>query len=813
MTFETALPCEANTQMIWSLWRSAPGVLTHPSALVESACVWRGSTEQLTIGSLVNGTEPDDSDWWLTTDLFMLQSATLDFPSVSGYADVWLNGERSAVFNSAFHPWRLHVAGQPTLQHIALHFPSLNNLFVRSHGRTRWRTNLVTNQHLRSHRVSLAGRIPGWFNRTPLVGISGPVTVTSTESCSSLSMTTFVVDERAHLRVCAQASIFFGSLKLEIDGRACVAPFTVDEEGKWRATVEIDCGHLRRWYPHTHGESVLHEARIAVGTNAPVQRMVGFRSVSFDRETGLFTVNGVPVFCRGACWVALQAAEVSSDFDLEKRLRQVRDAGFNMLRVVGTSCYESDEFYDLCDRLGVLVWQDLPFANMAYPDTQDFVDSVHRELEWQSRRLAWRTSLAVVCGNSDAEQQATLLGLHEIKRTQPLFTTTLKYWCAELFSSQEYLPSAPGFGPLPTHLSVGVSSYFGVGAYRRSLDDRSIEQVRFASECLGFANIPDQASMSDVFGTLLPSLTSAGWKAGTPRDNGVGWDFDDVRDHYTEQLFAESTLDLRMHDLPRYLELSRLSSGIAMASVFARWRVAQTRCQGGLIWMMHDIRPGAGWGLVDSIGRPKPAYHLVRNVLRPVQVLVTDENFDGHNVHLINELDVQRSGILTIALVLADGRAGGKIERAVDLPPRSTRTLSVDGCFDRFQDTTWAYRFGRPAFRAVAAELRLSNGTSIQHVAMVGHAGVDVAADVQITARLAEFQGVTFLQLDSDRLLEWARLETGGLEYIDNYVHVIPGIPCRIEARSLESPLPELQMLVKPVNSRREFRVRGVTTP
>lgn len=505
--------------------------------------------------------------------------------------------------------------------------------------------------------------------------------------------------------------------------------------------------------------------------------------------------------------MALQAAELETEFNLEARLHQVREAGFNMLRVVGTSCYESDLFYDLCDQLGILVWQDLPFANLAYPESEEFANAVFRELEWQSRRLAWHACLAVICGNSDGEQQATLLGLHEAKRSQQFFTTTIQAWCADLFPSQKYIPSAPAFGPLPTHLSAGVSSFFGVGAYRRSVDDRCVEQVRFASECLGFANVPDLASMSDLFGSSLPSPTSANWKSGTPRDNGVGWDFDDIRDHYTEQLFSVNALELRMSDLARYFELSRLASGIAMTAVLARWRASRSQCQGALMWMMHDIKPGAGWGLIDVLGRPKPAYHLVRGVLHPVQVLVTDENFDGHDVHLINEQAVEQVGILTIVLVLLDGRAGGKIVRNVLLPPRSVQVLSVDACFDRFQDTTWSYRFGPPAFRAVAADLQLSNGTSIQHVATVGCAGPDMASDVKLTGCLVPYAGSVRLQLESNRLLEWVHIEASGFECIENYVHVIPGISRQIAVRVNPDHEGESSLRVRPANSRRELRV------
>ncbi len=807
MTEQGNTSLQTNVDLTWSLWRCDVGVVTRPSDLNESSRLWRGSSQQLTVGSLVGSAEPDQSDWWLTAEFQSPAPSIMSFASVFGCANVWLNDAKAAVFDNAFRPWQLAVAGLESGQRIALHFPSLTTSVNPSHGRARWRTNLVTNQNLRSHRVSLAGRLPGWFSQTALVGISGPVTIAPIDQETATIVAVLVDDERASLQVRLTANAQAEEVTVGIGGRNYVAPVSLDERGHRTAKFLVDCVSLGRWSPHTHGEPVLHDVEITLGQYKTVRRRVGFKSVVFDQDTGQFLVNGVSVFCRGACWIALQAAEIENEFNLEARLHQVRDAGFNMLRVVATSCYESDLFYDLCDQLGILVWQDLPFANMAYPESEEFANGVFRELEWQSSRLAWHACLAVICGNSDGEQQATLLGLHEAKRSQQFFSNTMQAWCADLFPSQKYIPSAPAFGPLPTHLSAGVSSFFGVGAYRRSVDDRCVEQVRFASECLGFANVPDLASMSELFGSSLPSPTSANWKSGTPRDNGVGWDFDDIRDHYTDQLFSVNALELRMRDLARYFELSRLASGIAMAAVLTRWRASRSQCQGALIWMMHDIKPGAGWGLIDVLGRPKPAYHLVRSVLHPVQVLVTDENFDGHNLHLINEQDVEQVGILTIVLVLVDGRAGGKVVRPVVLPPRSVQALSVDACFDRFQDTTWSYRFGPPAFRAVAADLLLSNGTSIQHVATVGTRVVETASDIQLTACLVHHEGSVRLQLETNRLLEWVQIDSSGFECIDNYVHVIPGVSRQIAIRVNPDHEGSYSLRVRPANSRRELRV------
>ena len=177
----------------------------------------------------------------------------------------------------------------------------------------------------------------------------------------------------------------------------------------------------------------------------------------------------------------------------------------------------------------------------------------------------------------------------------------------------------------------------------------------------------------------------------------------------------------------------------------------------------------------------------------------------------VEDSELLEFGVLTIVLVLLDGRAGGKVVRNVVLPPRSVQVHAVDGIFDRFQDTTWSYRFGPPAFRAVAADLLLSNGTSIQHVATVGSAGIEMGGDILLTACLVNHAGSDRLQLDSDRFLEWARIESEGLECIDNYVHVIPGISRQIEVRVDRSQVGVPSLRVKAANARGGKRTDGRT--
>ncbi len=231
-------------------------------------------------------------------------------------------------------------------------------------------------------------------------------------------------------------------------------------------------------------------------------RRVGFRLLGFSPEIpadGLdLSVNGVPVFVRGAVWTPPDLVTMApAETELRALLERVRDAGMNMLRVVGTAAYESATFHDLCDELGILVWQDLMFANLDYPgDDPDFRLGVEREARQVLAGLAGRPSLTVVCGNSEVEQQPAMLGLDPALGRGELWESVLPAIVAEAGADCAYVRSTPCGGVLPFDPGHGLAHYFGVSGYFRPLEDARRAEVRFASECLAFANVPDDVERS-----------------------------------------------------------------------------------------------------------------------------------------------------------------------------------------------------------------------------------------------------------------------------------------------------------------------------
>ncbi len=275
-------------------------------------------------------------------------------------------------------------------------------------------------------------------------------------------------------------------------------------------------------------------------------------------------------------------------------LELARAGGMNMVRVSGVTCYPGEAFYRICDELGLLVWQDFMFANFDYGSIGPGVgltDDIRREVgEWLASTRT-HPCVAVVCGASEAEQQAAMLGATRSEWKQPLFDALIPDLVAVHRPDIAYVSNSPTGGAWPFQPDTGVSHYYGVGAYQRPLSDARLAQVRFTSECLAFSNVPCDRTLADMG---LPALHSPRWKARVPRDAGASWDFEDVREHYLRTVYDVDPPRLRYEQPERYLMLSRAVVAEVMSDVFAEWRRVGSSCNGGLVWQFQDLLPGAG---------------------------------------------------------------------------------------------------------------------------------------------------------------------------------------------------------------------------
>jgi beta-mannosidase len=784
----------------------------------------------------------DASDWWFRvrfaesalSDIAARGSSgvtTLRLDGIASIADVWLNGVKIAETDNMFRAHAIDVgAALRDDNELAIRCRSLAALVRAKKGRPRWKTRLVDQQQLRWFRTTLLGRIPGWTPPVAAVGPWRPVCLERREHVSLERASVRAVRDgaggrmlvafagrtlgdasvtAAHLSIAPPRAIAgadkgnSGSGASGVAGSSgAVAPDEADRDvaarrpltlsrapadpRAFRIDGEVRLDRVESWWPHTHGAQPLYSVILTLRVGDRDLTFdcgkVGFRDVDLVTKDGAFEVrvNGEPIFCRGACWTTTDVVTLDgTGRGAASALDLARDAGMNMIRVGGTMVYESDAFYDACDERGIVVWQDFMFANMDYPADDDaFRANVVAEAHHVLGELETRPSLAVLCGNSEIEQQIAMLGLSRDLWQPKLFYETLPAIAREVRPDVPYVASTPTGGALPFAVDTGLSHYYGVGAYLRPLEDARRAGVRFTSECLGFSNVPEDSTIDLVLASGQAPFHHPRWKARVPRDSGPGWDFEDVRDHYLALLFGVEPAKLRYADTARYLALSRVTTGEVMARTIAEWRRPASPCRGAIIWFYRDLWPGAGWGVVDATGMPKAAYYYVKRASKNVALLVTDEGLNGLGLHVVNETAATLACEVRLALY-RDGEtlvaSGTKVEH---VPPRAGTALRGDALLPSFVDLTYAYRFGPPAHDVTVATLvdGESGRTLDQAFHFPAGLGAFAPSDIGLEGTLAEIDGGRCaLTVRTRRLALAVSIVVEGCVPDDNYFHLAPG--------------------------------------
>jgi beta-mannosidase len=781
----------------------------------------------------------DAEDWWFRTSFQAGapdagQELALCLEGVATVCEVTLNGAMVLAGESMFARRELDVGALVDgTNELVIRCRALGPLLEqRRRPRARWRTRLVSSGNLRFYRTMLLGRAPGFAPGPAAVGPWRPVALERRRDVvvEQLELRPSLLGEdgvlTAHGLLRPLGGFHPDTAQLELDGpsgthgaRLTLVPEVQaagDAAGRLRLEGRVVVPAVARWWPHTHGEPALHRASLTLAGDGRTVSVdagrVGFRELAFspgggepdvDRDGIDVHVNGVGVFARGAVWTPVDIVGLAPGAEeLRGRLELVRDAGMNMLRIPGTAAYEDAAFHDLCDELGLLVWQDLMFANLDYPFAEEaFAASVRDEVAALADVVGGRPSLAVVCGNSEIEQQAAMLGLDPQLGRGEFFASGLPARLHHAHIDAAYVPSAPCGGDLPFRPDSGIANYYGVGGYRRGLDDARRSSVRFAAECLAFSNVPDADAVEELLGPAYaaPVAHHPAWKAGVPRDVGAGWDFEDVRDHYLALLYGVDPADLRRVDHNRYLELSRLVTGELMAEVFGEWRRTASPCAGGLVLWLSDLLPGAGWGLLDHRGRPKPALGVLARVLAPVAVWTTDEGLSGVAVHAANDRPEPLRARLRVALYRDGERPVGEVERDVTIPAHGAACWSLEALLGHFVDAAWAYRFGPPAQDAIVVALDPQDADRSRPLSSTvrfpaerplapeppDHLGLEAVHD-------GGGDGKIELLLSSRRLAYGVRVHAAGWAASDDLIVLEPGVARAIALVSRDgTPMPE----------------------
>jgi beta-mannosidase len=434
------------------------------------------------------------------------------------------------------------------------------------------------------------------------------------------------------------------------------------------------------WWPRGHGAQPLYTLTVEVvgAEAAPWQHRIGLRSVALDTapdEIGsrfALLVNGQPVFCRGANWIPDDCFPHRVTRErLRERLLAAVEANLNLLRVWGGGLYESANFYELCDELGLMVWQDFAFACAAYPEEAPFDALVEAEARYNLTRLARHPSLVLWNGNNenlwgyvDWGWQERLEG-HSWGRG--FYLETLPRLTAELDPSRPYWPGSPYTLDESVHPNDdrhGCTHIWDVWNERDYTGYRDYKP-RFAAE-FGFQAPP-------TYATLARSLPAPEL---TPTSKAMRHHQKAVRGNEKLSAGLEAHFGASFEDdFDRWHYLTQLNQARAVELGVTWFRSLAPRCMGALYWQLNDCWPVTSWAAVDGYGGKKPLWYATRRFFAD-RLLTFQPTEEGLALFACNDSGAPWEEEVTLARLTFAGAVRASEALALKLPPRSTRLLS-----------------------------------------------------------------------------------------------------------------------------------------
>jgi beta-mannosidase len=523
------------------------------------------------------------------------------------------------------------------------------------------------------------------------------------------------------------------------------------------------------WWPNGMGAQPLYTLTATASVDGQVlsacERRVGVRQLELVNapdaigSTFHFRVNGRPFFAKGANWIPADALLSRLDARVYRRLLgAAATAHMNMLRVWGGGFYEHDVFYELCDELGLLVWQDVMFACSFCPSHRSFLYNLAAEVRDMLARLQHHACIAIWCGNNEVEQAVLWhkLAPDERREYDFLFEEYLAGVVHVADPSRTYWPSsshAP-FSNLPQRQDSGDTHYWGVWHGRQPFESYLERSDRFMTE-FGFQSFPDLHTVR---------------RYAAPEDFDLASEvmrFHQRSGEHGNQRMRETMLE--RYGLPAafadQLTLSQVQQAEAVRIGVEHWRRHRTghQCMGALYWQLNDNWPVASWSSIDYFGRWKGLHYAACRFFAPL--LVSSHLRDGNLVvTLVNDTDQRRAGRLTWQLRTYAGRILRAGSIRARMPADAAQDLVQWTCADLLGDTPATACY----FVAVWRD-RYSTARGILHLAPLKDAalrdpGLAVAvADTTVTVSARHFAANVYLDCDDPA---W--------QFSDNFFDLLP---------------------------------------
>lgn len=579
----------------------------------------------------------EEKDWTYSTSFELNEnqlayaSAELIFEGLDTEAKVWLNDSLILRANNMFRSWRIPVKAllSPGVNQLRVTFKSPAKKYAHSADSLGFVYPSDSDDSKTAPFVRKAAYHFGWdwAPRFVTCGIWKPIFLEFHDAARIVEVwieQIELTEKKAKLRVHVEVATYQKDLDFEIEVNGNATRLS-GSGNLLTATVDFEIENPKLWWPNGSGDQHLYTIPIRLLSGEKesefTERKIGLRTVELVNEPDsigtsfYFKVNGQPVFMKGANYVPqdvflprVQPAQYRS------LLIAAKEANMNMLRVWGGGVYERDLFYDLCDSLGLLVWQDFMFAGTMYPGDAAFVQNVSEEIRQQIRRLRNHPSLALWCGNNEIAVAWKNWGWQQKYGYSKEDSTKMWNDYLHLFHdiipaivSKEspeiaYVPSSPqsNWGTAE-NFNHGSMHYWGVWHGREPISAFEENVGRFMVE-YGIQSYPSIETLQDFISQDHLHLDAEILMSRQKSYIGNPEIFRHIRDLEISE----------PNHLSDFVNASQLAQAEALQTAIHAHLNSNGHCMGTLLWQLNDCWPGPSWSIVDYSGNKKHAYKTVK---------------------------------------------------------------------------------------------------------------------------------------------------------------------------------------------------------
>ena len=646
----------------------------------------------------------------LDKELFEKENVELVFDGIDTYADVSLNGEKLFFADNQFRAWKHEVKDllkekDNLLEVHFLRYDSTQLALYEQHQPQLPEKYAVSRKAPYQHGWDWAPKyknvgiwkpvkLMGW-NEARLENAYIVTQAANEEKAELMLHLDYESDREENVEVTIEVGPSAGSgtsvfaaqnrpLSLSKGRQHTVLPFTIDNP--------------QLWWPNEMGEQPLYDFEVVLKKDNRVLDSKKFKSgirtfEMVDEPDSIgrafyFKVNGVPMYAKGANYVPEEMIETWINPDNTLRLLQsAKESHFNMLRVWGGGIYPSDDFFNICDSLGILVWEDFMYAGTMYPYDEAFLENARIEAEEQVRRLASHPSLALWCGGNEISEgyynwgwQKSLNWSEEDDQAikagyDRLFEDILPQAVAQFDGTRPYWPSSPSKGwGRPESLTEGDVHYWGIWWGELPYEVYREKVGRFNSE-YGYQSYPDYQTLLKIAQGEELSKDAEVIASHQKHARGTRQIDDFIKRYYP---------NAQPKDFEEYVHLSQLSQAYGMEIAIEAHRTAKPYNMGTLYWQLNDAWPVTSWSSIDYYGNPKVLQERLKTLFAPV-LLSLDRN--DYGVFVTSDLLRDIDGMLTVKVCdFEDLKLDGLNDRPlfeqkveVKLDANENRKFVVDG--------------------------------------------------------------------------------------------------------------------------------------